>query len=185
MDAIRCKGQQRGFRVGEILFRYDMWTPVPEVTDDMRVEGMLEIVVDCTGPDDPRLFPFALVTEDDCPPVTLAQIGERLQGLEADKAALAEKVALLEADKAGRDTTLATLEADKAGLGEQVNTLNQQIVGLQSQVGTMQATDAAQKRQIADLTRRVGELENAAIKTAPVDAAPLEATATEAAPAAA
>jgi hypothetical protein len=163
MNAIRCRGQQRGFRVGEILFRYDMWTPVEEITEDMRVEGILEIVSDCTGPDDPRLFPFALLTEDDVPPLTMEKIGQRLQDIEAARTALTEQVAALEADKVIVQAQAGLFEADKAALTEQVTALQSQLTG-------MQAIDAAQKKQIADLTKRVADLE--APKPLPEAAAP-------------
>jgi hypothetical protein len=161
MDAIRCKGQQRGFRVGEILFRYDLWTPVEEVTDDMRVEGMLQIVKDVTGPDDPRLFPFALITEDDRPPLSMEEIRLAVTEIQKSKTVLDAHLRDLSDQNAVMVGQVSALQADKASLGGQVITLQEQITA-------MQATDGAQKKQITDLIKRVGELEAAAKAAVPV-----------------
>jgi len=164
MDAIRCKGQQRGFRVGEILFRYDLWTPVEEVTDEMRVEGMLEILTNVTGPDDPRLFPFALITEDDRPPLTIEEIRQHVIEIRLSNGSLLLQLQEVTETNAELVAQVSGLQADKEDLAEQVTTL-------QGQIASMQQTDTAQKKQIVDLTKRVGELEAAAKAAIPVTVA--------------
>lgn len=161
MNAIRCKGQQRGFRVGEILFRYDLYTPVEEVTDDMRVEGMLEILTEVTGPDDPRLFPFALITEDDRPPLTLEEIRQNVLEIRQGNSWLREQLQEVSEKNGVLVDQVYGLQADKGSLTEQVTTL-------QVQITAMQNTDAAQKKQIVDLIKRVGDLEAAAKATIPI-----------------
>lgn len=162
MHAVRCTGQQRGFRVGKVVFRYDLWTPVEEVTDEHRIDGMLDIIKDITGPDDPRLFPFALLTEDDCPPLTMEQIGERLQNIEAEKQALGAKVERMESERMAQEA---------------------QAKAAQAQIERLQETDAQQKKQIADLLKRFADLEAAAKAVSKAEPAPETTPKAQASPA--
>lgn len=112
MYAIRCKGQMRGYRVGETHYPSQQWTLQQTVTPE-HVElteppfSMLEIVETNDALTDARLAPFPVATD----------VGERPTVVHSD---------ILKVHLAERDTQIAALS-------RQVESLSGQLAAMQAE----------------------------------------------------